>query len=110
MAVHGVQPTHKHVVTVISVAYLAQTLELWDQLECQADTVLVNVNQLTGHNQVWLHLQVNVQQVQTQKRGVTVHVMLTGRQVADKQDRVHIAATGQNVVQVVIWVDQEWSK
>ena len=38
-------------------------------------------------------------QVQTQKRGVTVHVMLTGQQAADKQDRVHIVVTGQNVVQ-----------
>jgi hypothetical protein len=34
--------------------------------------------------------------------------MLTGQQVADKQDRVHIVVTGQNVVQAAIWVDQAW--
>ena len=47
-------------------------------------------------------------QVQTQKHGVTVHVILIGLQVADRQDKVHIAETGQNVVQAVIWVAQEW--
>jgi hypothetical protein len=34
--------------------------------------------------------------------------MLTGLQAADKQDRVHIVVTGQNVVQVAIWVVQAW--
>ena len=47
-------------------------------------------------------------QVLTQKRGVTVLVMLTGLQVVDKQDKVHIVVTGQNVVQVAIWVVQAW--
>jgi hypothetical protein len=46
-------------------------------------------------------------QAQTQKHGVTVLVMLTGQQAEAKQDKVHIAATGQNVAQVVIWVDQD---
>jgi hypothetical protein len=36
--------------------------------------------------------------------------MLTGQQVVDNQHRVHIVETGQNVVRLEIWVDQEWSK
>ena len=69
-----------------------------------------NVNQQTGNNQERHPLQLNVQQAQTQKRGATVHVMLTGQQAADNQHRVHIVETGQNVVRLEIWVDQEWSK
>ena len=48
---HGGQDIHKHELTVIYVEFLAQTLELWDQLVYQADTVDVNVNQVTGECQ-----------------------------------------------------------
>ena len=41
---HGAQDIHKHVLTVIYVEFLAQTLELWDPTGVTADTVDVNVN------------------------------------------------------------------
>ena len=40
--------------------------------------------------------------------GVTVHVIQTGQQVADRQDSQVTVETGPNAVQVVTWADQEW--
>jgi hypothetical protein len=45
---HGDQGIHRHVPTVMFVVYLEQILELWDPQVYQADTVDVNVNQVTG--------------------------------------------------------------
>ena len=96
-----------HVKTVEFVEFLVLTLELWDPQESQVDTADVNVNQATGECQALLHSQEKEQQVQTQNLGVTVLVIQTGQQAADRQDSQVTVETGQNAVLEATWADQD---
>jgi len=45
--------------------------------------------------------------VQTQNHGVTVLVIQTGQQAADRQDSQVTVETGQNAVLEATWADQD---